>query len=307
MESSTQNFIDPVQAIKSPMNMQTWNTSEAYRDLLGFILTVGESIKGIKSSDECHVSEPIEKLVTMLNTFEGWIDEIPPIDQPQRFGNKAFRTWSRKLFDHSDDLIITLLSEECKEAVIELKVYLHDSFGNATRIDYGTGHEISFVYFLLCLYKLKLFTANDHIAIVNKVFQKYLTLLRKLQTTYRMEPAGSQGVWGLDDFQFIPYIWGSAQLQNQSDIIPDEIPVKEKAELYSSEYLFFDCVKYINSVKTGLFAEHSNILWNISSVQLWSKVHTGLIKMYKAEVLSKFPIIQHLRFGTLISAKKAGS
>lgn len=156
MESSTQNFIDPVQAIKPPMNMQTWNTSEAYRDLLGFILTVGESIKGIKSSDECHVSEPIEKLVTMLNTFEGWIDEIPPIDQPQRFGNKAFRTWSRKLFDDSDDLIITLLSEECKEAVIELKVYLHDSFGNATRIDYGTGHEISFVYFLLCLYKLKL-------------------------------------------------------------------------------------------------------------------------------------------------------
>lgn len=37
-------------------------------------------------------------------------------------------------------------------------------------------------------------------------------------------------------------------------------------------------------VKTGLFAEHSNQLWNISGVGYWGKVNEGLIKMYKAEV-----------------------
>ena len=38
-------------------------------------------------------------------------------------------------------------------------------------------------------------------------------------------------------------------------------------------------------VKSGPFAEHSNQLYNISGVPAWSKVNSGLIKMYKAEVI----------------------
>ena len=39
-----------------------------------------------------------------------------------------------------------------------------------------------------------------------------------------------------------------------------------------------------NQMKSGPFAEHSNVLWGISSVKIWDKVNSGLIKMYKAEV-----------------------
>ncbi len=51
-----------------------------------------------------------------------------------------------------------------------------------------------------------------HNCIMAPLLYSYLELMRAMQLRFQMEPAGSHGVWGLDDFQFIPYIWGSSQL-----------------------------------------------------------------------------------------------
>lgn len=48
--------------------------------------------------------------------------------------------------------------------------------------------------------------------------------------------------------------------------------------------MFLSCIEYINQVKKGPFAEHSNQLWSISGVGSWSKINSGLIRMYKGEV-----------------------
>jgi serine/threonine-protein phosphatase 2A activator len=116
-----------------------------------------------------------------------------------------------------------------------------------------------------------------------------------------MEPAGSHGVWSLDDFQFIPFIWGSAQLAVNSPIDPEKFVEDNIVDNFRKEYMFIGCIDYIRQVKTGQFAEHSNQLWSISAVPSWSKICTGLIKMYQKEVISKFPVIQHVLFGSLLN------
>ncbi|XP_041974063.1 serine/threonine-protein phosphatase 2A activator-like isoform X1 [Aricia agestis] len=298
-------FMEPEKVVKSVTDMAIWEKSEAYMEYTGFISTLNEAVKGKPNSVDCKVSESVKNIVGMLEKINNLIDECPPIAQPQRFGNAAFKDWLNKVKNNSSQYLQKALDPKIHSAVPEIKIYLEESFGNSTRIDYGTGHEMSFVMFLCCLYKIGCLKDEDNVATVTLIFNKYLEISRRLQQTYRMEPAGSHGVWSLDDYQFVPFIWGSSQLVDQPRIYP---PVKfledEIVDKYAEEYMFLSCIKYIKEVKKGPFAEHSNQLWSISAVGSWSKINQGLIKMYKKEVLAKFPVIQHVFFGSLLPIRR---
>ncbi|GFU28000.1 hypothetical protein TNCV_3153411 [Trichonephila clavipes] len=294
------DFIVPAKAINTLADMRKWERSEAYHEYMGFVLAMNEAVKGKKISDVAITSDLVSKLLSLLETLDNWIKEIPPIEQPQRFGNKAFRTYYSKLKEEAETLLKNILPEELYPSVVELAIYLTESIGNSTRIDYGTGHEMSFAMLLCGLFKLGILKQEESDQVILHVFEKYVNLMRKLQVTYRMEPAGSHGVWSLDDYQFLPFIWGSSQLIGNKRIEPRSFPEEGFAENCANDYMFMGCIKFINEVKTGPFSEHSNQLWNISGVTTWEKVNSGLVKMYKKEVLGKFPVIQHVLFGSLL-------
>ena len=118
--------------------------------------------------------------------------------------------------------------------------------------------------------------------------RSYLALIRRLIKTYTLEPAGSHGVWGLDDHSFLPYMFGSAQLAppivdaqhvplegsttNAAD--PGDVVKASVVERERNYNLYFGAIGFIFDVKKGPFWEHSPMLYDISGVKAgWAKIN----------------------------------
>ena len=127
------------------------------------------------------------------------------------------RTYIRNdnLSQEADNLLTRLLPLEYSGLIPHVKPYFLTSFGSFVRMDYGTGHEASFMLLLLCLTLTRFFEpeVEEERTMILTLFLRYLQLCWRLQDTYRLEPAGSHGVWGLDDSHFLGYIFGSGQLR----------------------------------------------------------------------------------------------
>ena len=89
------------------------------------------------------------------------MNDAPPDTGPRRFGNVAFRKWYHLVEGKIGQLLGECLGSELKPAFEELEAYLLGSFGSPQRLDYGTGHELSFIAFLGCLWKLNFFTVTE--------------------------------------------------------------------------------------------------------------------------------------------------
>ncbi|KAK9234315.1 Phosphotyrosyl phosphatase activator [Lipomyces kononenkoae] len=317
--------------------------------LLSFISSAVAAIPTPKQED-CF-SPAISGILAIFDKLEELTQSIPPITGPRRFGNPAYRTWFSAVDKSIGALITDMLqrADVALEAKIELQGYFMGSFGSFQRLDFGTGHELNFLaFFGGCLFLGALrdpSLADDDAelgetgGITGKeilwIFSRYFQVIRKVVRQYNLEPAGSHGVWGLDDHFHLPYIIGAAQLrgvQEKHETVEEGTgardpagsmlpPTTKRKENDYAKYgmprpasvmnravvdeqmdtnIYFSAIAFIYEVKKGPFFEHSPVLYDISGIPSWSKVHTGLLKMYNAEVLGKFPVVQHFGFGGVL-------
>ncbi len=90
-------------------DIDLWRISPAYKYLMEFIEAVNSAVKGKLLSDPfeqtpvgpCRVLtltfKTTKAVVTMLDAIDEITTKTPPIAQPSRFGNAAFRTWHAAL------------------------------------------------------------------------------------------------------------------------------------------------------------------------------------------------------------------
>ncbi|KAG5643419.1 hypothetical protein DXG03_000963 [Asterophora parasitica] len=293
-------FRAPTKAILLPNQLAYFQTSDTHNELVKYIETLNSAVVGVKLTDECSESAGVTAILNVLSRVEDIAKDTPPVENAaSRFGNPAFRTFYDKVSEVSPSLHATLPNLPA-EAIQEVSVYFNEAWGNRTRIDYGSGMELNFLCWILSLERLGVVAETDHKALVIRVFWRYIEIMRILQSTYWLEPAGSHGVWGLDDYHFLPFLFGAAQLRGHKYIRPKAIHDAEVVDEYSKHYIYFACIKFINSIKTASLRWHSPMLDDISVVKTWDKVNSGMIKMYLAEVLGKLPVVQHFLFGSIL-------
>lgn len=148
-------FQEPRKRVVSPASLNRFENSAAFAEILAFIRVCNTSVVGKTLTDDISQSPACQAVVKVLEEIAALRKSTPPDASigSSRFGNPAFRTFYDKVRENNDRLhrIIPGLaddSEAARSTRAELSVYFQESWGNAKRIDYGSGMELNMACWL---------------------------------------------------------------------------------------------------------------------------------------------------------------
>ncbi|GAA6035695.1 hypothetical protein JCM8097_004975 [Rhodosporidiobolus ruineniae] len=231
--------------------------------------------------------QAVKIIVDFLTRCKSWVDEALMSGSPAT-REKAFKHWLGRVEEATDVLNRDLVSPAQSAALPELHAHLLASFGSASRLDYGTGHELSFLCYLLVLRLVGVLTAEDEASVVRSIFPVYREVVARLQKAFKLEPAGKMGIWAVDAHGHLVYHFGASQSRIHSSKRPATLLCPPSLSPNGIGYLYLSSLLSPSSTRS---AEDS----------------TGLLKLYRSEVLQRLPVVQHLRFGPVLRWVDASS
>ena len=194
----------PLKRINDGNDLHFFCTSKAYADIVTFIRQLNwamvprlprepterftDPIDWPLDDSQITYSPQVLKFKDLVQSLQAMLEEAPCEPGQHRFGNPAYRRWHALLRMRIRDFLQQALPDNVWTHVDsghqgdlrdELAAYLLGSFGSPERLDYGTGHELSFLAFLAAVWKLNGFAPSDdgseERGIVIEIIDKYVS------------------------------------------------------------------------------------------------------------------------------------
>jgi serine/threonine-protein phosphatase 2A activator 2 len=152
----------PRKRIVTERHLEHFATTSVFGEILGMLRRCNDAVCGHKLTDELPQRAPVQALLRIIDEVQTLVRATPrdtASASMSRFGNPAFRTLYQRIVDATDrfqQIIPGLNDTDGDDAAYqarlrqELAVYFYESWGNAKRIDYGSGMELNF-YCWLCV------------------------------------------------------------------------------------------------------------------------------------------------------------
>lgn len=115
-----------------------------------------------------------DMVMEVLQNVGDWAKEHKPACRAGFSVRPSFLKFYNLLHNAGYDLLIQMYGRKNDHRVVELPVYLENSFGDPNTMAYGLEHELSFCMFLVALFKLHHLTCADEPYIVTMLFNRYI-------------------------------------------------------------------------------------------------------------------------------------